>query len=219
MIDSARGVHRSALEQFRIGIGPSSSHTVGPMRAAQDFAERLRAVPVPVARVRVRLLGSLGATGIGHGTPDAVVAGLRGLDPQTCDPDDVRGSWAALGSGGSVALLGGRPIVVSQQQIRLNPLIRRPEHANAIRLLAWDVDRQLLRDQQYFSVGGGFVVDGPAFGPGGAPIDVGSPTDTASAAVVPHRFGSAKDLLYCRRIVAARINRFPDQRCLAETSQ
>ena len=81
----------SAFELFSIGVGPSSSHTVGPMRAARDFATRLREEGLleRVERVTCTLYGSLGATGIGHGTPDAVVAGLQGLEPETVDPDAV----------------------------------------------------------------------------------------------------------------------------------
>ena len=83
----------SALDLFSIGIGPSSSHTVGPMRAARAFAERLAddGILERVTRVTCSLYGSLGSTGLGHGTPDAVVAGLAGLRPDDCDPDDVRG--------------------------------------------------------------------------------------------------------------------------------
>ena len=86
----------SAFELFSIGVGPSSSHTVGPMRAARDFAIRLRESGLldRVARVTCTLYGSLGATGIGHGTPDAVVAGLQGLSPETVDPDAVRAAWS-----------------------------------------------------------------------------------------------------------------------------
>ncbi|WP_274543190.1 serine dehydratase beta chain, partial [Microbacterium sp. CPCC 204701] len=82
----------SAFELFSIGVGPSSSHTVGPMRAAHDFVVRLRESGLlpRAGRVTCTLYGSLGATGIGHGTPDAVVAGLRGLEPETVDPDAVR---------------------------------------------------------------------------------------------------------------------------------
>ncbi|GII98935.1 L-serine dehydratase [Sediminihabitans luteus] len=96
----------SALDLFSIGIGPSSSHTVGPMRAARAFVDELAARDVlhDVAQLEVVLCGSLGATGIGHGTPDAVVAGLRGLDPETCDPDDVPGGWEKLGDGATVTL-------------------------------------------------------------------------------------------------------------------
>ncbi|MEN0134782.1 MAG: serine dehydratase beta chain, partial [Rhodococcus sp. (in: high G+C Gram-positive bacteria)] len=85
----------SLTELFSLGIGPSSSHTVGPMRAAADFVDELRASGRldRVERVECVLYGALAATGIGHGTPDAVVAGLAGSRPETCDPDDVRGAW------------------------------------------------------------------------------------------------------------------------------
>jgi L-serine dehydratase len=89
-------VYVSALDLFSIGIGPSSSHTVGPMRAgARTSPHRVADLP-GIARVSVQLYGSLSATGRGHGTPDAVVAGLRGAQPETCDPDDVRGAWSEL---------------------------------------------------------------------------------------------------------------------------
>ena len=101
----------SAFELFSIGVGPSSSHTVGPMRAARDFATRLRedGLLERVERVTCTLYGSLGATGIGHGTPDAVVAGLQGLEPETVDPDAVRspGRWPTA----TLALDGTRPSV------------------------------------------------------------------------------------------------------------
>nr|WP_235201510.1 serine dehydratase beta chain [Microbacterium sp. CH12i] len=96
----------SAFDLFSIGVGPSSSHTVGPMRAALDFARRLSATGVlaEVQRVTCTLYGSLGATGIGHGTPDAVVAGLRGLAPESCDPADVRTAWGEFPVGGTLLL-------------------------------------------------------------------------------------------------------------------
>ncbi|MDN6511052.1 MAG: L-serine ammonia-lyase, partial [Corynebacterium sp.] len=92
---SIESVYVSALDLFSIGIGPSSSHTVGPMRAGADFARRAAALP-GLTRVRVQLYGSLSATGHGHGTPDAAVAGLAGAQPETCDPYAVRGSWGRL---------------------------------------------------------------------------------------------------------------------------
>lgn len=90
---STTGVYVSALEFFSIGIGPSSSHTVGPMRAARTFVGELSdaGLTAAVDRIRCNLHGSLAATGIGHCTPDAVIAGLRGLDPETCEPNDVHG--------------------------------------------------------------------------------------------------------------------------------
>ena len=98
----------SVFDLFSIGIGPSSSHTVGPMRAANRFVALLdeRGALPRVAGVCVELYGSLGATGIGHGTPDAVVAGLTGLVPETCDPAAVRGAWQGLGAGAPIRVAG-----------------------------------------------------------------------------------------------------------------
>src|SRR5579875_525730 len=149
------GIHRSALDLFSIGIGPSSSHTVGPMRAARDFADRVAAAP-SAAHVRVRLLGSLGATGIGHGTPDAVVAGLAGLEPETCDPDEVRGAWQALGTDGRIRI-GGRDVAMAMADVELAPLTRLPRHPNAMRCTALDADGAVVAEETYYSVGGGFV--------------------------------------------------------------
>jgi L-serine dehydratase len=181
------GVYRSALDLFSIGIGPSSSHTVGPMRAAADFAERLRAVPTSPARLRVRLFGSLGATGVGHGTPDAVVAGLAGLAPETCDPAAVHGSWKAL-NGGAPVLVGGHVVLLTESDIELAPLTRLPRHPNALRFTALDGDGELVVEQTYYSVGGGFLErEGEGrIGDAGAPL--------------PHPFRSGAELLAtCRR--------------------
>ena len=151
----------SALDLFSIGIGPSSSHTVGPMRAARAFAEHLAddGLLDRVTRVTCSLYGSLGATGLGHGTPDAVVAGLAGLQPQDCDPEAVRGAWAGLGiDGGEVRLAGRHPITMTQADVSLEPRTRLPGHPNALTLQAWGDDAALpLAEETYYSVGGGFI--------------------------------------------------------------
>lgn len=151
----------SALDLFSIGIGPSSSHTVGPMRAATAFVDRLDEAGLTerVARVSCSLYGSLGATGLGHGTPDAVVAGLAGLRPHDCDPDEVRGAWQRLDSEGSELRLGGRhPIRLRPSDITLEPRTRLPGHPNALTLQAWDADGALpIAEETYYSVGGGFI--------------------------------------------------------------
>jgi L-serine dehydratase len=147
----------SVLELFTVGIGPSSSHTVGPMRAATAFLERAGDAVDRVTRVRVTLCGSLGATGLGHGSPDAVVAGLRGLDPASCDPALIRGGWTALGEGAEVSLLGRIPVRVSQGDIRLAPLTRMPLHSNGMRFEAFDETDTLLLGAEWYSVGGGTV--------------------------------------------------------------
>ncbi len=129
----------SAFELFSIGVGPSSSHTVGPMRAARDFATRLREEGLleQVERVTCTLYGSLGATGIGHGTPDAVVAGLNGLEPETVDPDAVRSAWSGWDDADLLELDGTRPIRFRRGDIAFAPATRLPGHPNAMSLEAW----------------------------------------------------------------------------------
>ena len=169
----------SLFDLFSVGIGPSNSHTVGPMRAALDFVDRLRASGAleDVRSVTCTLYGSLGATGLGHGTPDAVVAGLQGLDPESCDPDLVHGAWSGLVRGSSTALrdagflelasggdrstidLGGtHPIAIEQSDISFEAHTRLPAHPNALSLVAWgDADALPLLSETYYSVGGGFI--------------------------------------------------------------
>jgi L-serine dehydratase len=150
----------SALDLFSVGIGPSSSHTVGPMRAARRFVTE----PAgswgldSVARIRVTLYGSLAATGLGHGTPDAVLAGLRALEPDTCDPDDVRGLTARLESAGSIDLAARHSVPFEKGDVVLAPLTRLPEHPNALAFETFDAAGSQLSRDVYFSVGGGFVV-------------------------------------------------------------
>ncbi|MFC0454785.1 L-serine ammonia-lyase [Rhodococcus jostii] len=150
----------SLTDLFSLGIGPSSSHTVGPMRAAADFVDDLHASGRldRVMTVDCVLYGALAATGIGHGTPDAVVAGLAGARPETCDPDGVRGAWRGLGDGATVVLGGKRPVVVRERDVVFAPLTRMPLHTNALRLRAFDGARSAVADRVFYSVGGGFVV-------------------------------------------------------------
>lgn len=148
----------SAFELFSIGVGPSSSHTVGPMRAARDFVIRLRDTDAlaRTARVTCVLYGSLGATGIGHGTPDAVVAGLRGEDPATVEPDDVRRAWSDW-LGGELVLDGTRPVAFAKDDIVFAPRTRLPGHPNAMTLTALDAAGSALAEDTYYSIGGGFI--------------------------------------------------------------
>ncbi len=149
----------SALDLFSVGIGPSSSHTVGPMRAARDFGAECVAAPAgaTIARVTCRLFGALGATGLGHGTPDAVLAGLAGMSPETCDPAAVRGLWP--GRGERELLLAGRlPLRVSGGDLTFEPFVRLPGHPNALTLAAHDADGAVVLERTYYSVGGGFIL-------------------------------------------------------------
>ena len=166
----------SAFDLFSVGIGPSSSHTVGPMRAAADFVERLEAGGLLEAadRIGITLYGSLGSTGLGHGTPDAVLAGLAGLRPETCDPTTVHGRYAELADGEalpdaeeSTLLLGGRRRVpIAADDLQFEPWTRLPVHPNALTIAAWDdADPLPLAEETYYSIGGGFITrdgDDPA---------------------------------------------------------
>ena len=177
--------HVSALDLFSIGIGPSSSHTVGPMRAARLFLEPLRASGRlgDVHRVRVVLHGSLAATGAGHGTPAAVLAGLAGLEPETCDPAVVGRMPEAVERGGGLRLLGVHQVAFAAADLRMAPLTRLPRHPNAMTLEATDAAGDVLAADTWFSVGGGFVVrDGD--------------DETAVPSVeAPYGFADAADLL------------------------
>ncbi|WP_290474725.1 serine dehydratase beta chain, partial [Leifsonia sp. 71-9] len=155
----------SAFDLFSIGIGPSSSHTVGPLRAARAFAVRLHDEGIldRIDQVTCTLYGSLGSTGIGHGTPDAVVAGLRGLEPENCRPEDVRGAWSGLPDGATIALAGLREIPFARDDIDFEPRTRLPGHPNALTLRAWgrgesgEREPLPLREETYYSIGGGFI--------------------------------------------------------------
>ena len=149
----------SAFDLFSIGVGPSSSHTVGPMRAALDFARRLSGSGEldRIARVECTLYGSLGATGIGHGTPDAVVAGLRGLAPETCEPAAVRAAWSAYPEGEPLRIDGAHAVPFQKDDIVFAPRTRLPGHPNAMTLIARDRDGTILFEQTYYSIGGGFI--------------------------------------------------------------
>jgi L-serine dehydratase len=155
----------SAFELFSLGIGPSSSHTVGPMRAAADFAARLAASGqlADVRRVTCTLYGSLGATGLGHGTPDAVVAGLEGRAPETVDPADVRGAWTAWPDGRELRLAGSHAVPFAKGDILFAPRTRLPGHPNAMTLTA-------------FAEGAAVPVEGaPVPVAGAGPVPAGGP--------------------------------------------
>lgn len=159
-------VYVSVFDLFSIGIGPSSSHTVGPLRAAKAFANNLQTAGIleRVSRVTCTLYGSLGATGIGHGTPDAVIAGLRGFDADTCDPDEVRGAWLRQGeTEQTLALVGVHPVAFETSDIEFEPRTRLPGHPNALTLRAWGTATDgpssplPLFEETYYSIGGGFI--------------------------------------------------------------
>ncbi|GAB2329619.1 L-serine ammonia-lyase [Streptomyces variabilis] len=157
----------SVFDLFSIGIGPSSSHTVGPMRAARMFARRLRNEDLldSVASVRAELYGSLGATGHGHGTPKAVLLGLEGDSPRTVDVESADERVEKIKDGGRIRLLGEHEIGFAyDDDLVLHRRKALPYHANGMTLWAYDASGAELLAKTYYSVGGGFVVDEDAVG-------------------------------------------------------
>ena len=151
----------SVFDLFKIGIGPSSSHTVGPMKAAALFARALQADGQLAAteRVEVRLYGSLGATGKGHGTDTAVMLGLEGAQPDTIDPDTMADRLTTIRSSKTLRLGGAKAIAFAEKTDVL--FLRRETlsyHPNGVKFMAFDASGALLQERRYFSVGGGFVV-------------------------------------------------------------
>ncbi|MFE9179349.1 L-serine ammonia-lyase [Streptomyces sp. NPDC007126] len=157
----------SVFDLFSIGIGPSSSHTVGPMRAARMFARRLRNEKLldSVASVRAELYGSLGATGHGHGTPKAVLLGLEGDSPRTVDVETADDRVEKIKSSGRISLLGEHEIPFAyDDDMVLHRRKALPYHANGMTLWAYDAEGAEVLTKTYYSVGGGFVVDEDAVG-------------------------------------------------------
>ncbi|MBV4534687.1 MULTISPECIES: L-serine ammonia-lyase [Pseudomonas] len=156
----------SVFDLFKIGIGPSSSHTVGPMRAAARFAEGLRRDHLlsQTVCVKAELYGSLGATGKGHGSDKAVLLGLEGEQPDTVDTESIPARLQAIRESGQLRLLGEQPIgFVEKQHLAM---IRKPldYHPNGMIFRAFDAAGLQIRSREYYSVGGGFVVDEEAAG-------------------------------------------------------
>lgn len=150
----------SVLDLFKVGIGPSSSHTVGPMWAALDFVGLLEATGRldQTANLRIDLLGSLGATGSGHRTDAATLLGLSGLVPNTVTTAQIDATLNAIERDHQLLLGGRHAVPMLDDTIRFRPLTMRPEHPNAMRITAYDSDGQTIATHGYYSVGGGFVM-------------------------------------------------------------
>ncbi|WP_312834828.1 L-serine ammonia-lyase [Comamonas sp.] len=151
----------SVFDLFKIGIGPSSSHTVGPMRAAHAFVQRLQrqGALAQVARLRCQLFGSLGATGIGHASDRAVILGLAGHAPDTVDVNAVDAIIADVNNSQQLLLNGEQRIVFDPAtDLLLIGAVSLPFHPNGMRFEAWDAQHELVDAQAYYSVGGGFIV-------------------------------------------------------------
>jgi len=153
----------SVFDIFKVGIGPSSSHTMGPMRAAREFVLKLERAGLLAAaqQVTVRLYGSLALTGLGHGTDRAVLVGLEGADPETVDPDGIEPALQRIRATQRIRLLGRHEIEFEEKsRLLLLRTERLPEHPNGMRFTAADGGGNTLAEQDFYSIGGGFIVRG-----------------------------------------------------------
>lgn len=177
----------STFELFKIGIGPSSSHTMGPMTAAADFCAALGERVRQTARVEVRLYGSLALTGVGHATDRAILLGLSGERPAQCDPDRADRLVAAIRNTGTLQLGGMQPIAFAEaQDLLFLQRERLPHHSNAMRFAAYAGDGALLAEEVSYSIGGGAVVSE-------ASLNRNAPDEGLWD--VPHPFASGDELL------------------------
>ncbi|RPI16437.1 MAG: L-serine ammonia-lyase [Lysobacterales bacterium] len=179
----------SVLDIFKIGVGPSSSHTMGPMNAACTFVEYLEREGKlgQTARVGVQLYGSLALTGLGHCTDRAVLLGLEGHRPDAIDPESIEPTVARIRSSGRLRL-GGRHEIPFDEPLDL--LLHReqtlPAHTNGLRFTALDDAGSPIHRAEFYSIGGGFVVRAEDYGRGASPV---------AEVAVPHPFSSARELL------------------------
>ncbi len=184
----------SLFELFKIGVGPSSSHTVGPMRAALSFIDGLQRARIlhSVGRVRIDLYGSLALTGIGHGTDNAILFGLAGCAPDTITPDQQHRTLAAaadltLHLAGSTAIHFDHAFDLILHRDRMYPGTE-STHPNGMRFTAFDAVGNVLATEVYYSIGGGFIVTAEHF----SPNENATPQTTRT---VPYPFRSASQLL------------------------
>ncbi|HKV22532.1 MAG TPA: serine dehydratase beta chain, partial [Mycobacterium sp.] len=169
----------SVFDLFKIGIGPSSSHTVGPMIAADRFARGLaeEGTLASTRRVTVELFGSLGATGKGHGSIPAVALGLMGERPDVVDPALTPDRIAAMTESGQLRLLGEQPIAFDlADDIVLHRNKQARFHSNAMMFRAVDDSGAVLAERTFYSIGGGFVLDGSQVSDDDDPVVVADET-------------------------------------------
>lgn len=179
----------SVLDLFSVGIGPSSSHTVGPMRAAKRFADGLKSDGQlsSTTRVQAELFGSLGATGRGHGSDKAVVLGLQGQDPDTVDTSTADDQVAAAALDAELRIGGDHRVDFNwDEDVVLHRRKSLPAHPNGMTFRALDRTGAVLSERSFYSIGGGFVVDGDA--DGGDQV-------VADDTVLPYPFTTADELL------------------------
>jgi L-serine dehydratase len=193
----------SVFDLFKIGIGPSSSHTVGPMRAARLFALRLQHDEQldRTVRVQAALHGSLGATGKGHGSDKAVLLGLAGHEPDTVDVEAIPALLDAIRSSARLTLLGTREVAFNEREdLVFHRRETLPFHANGMRFIAFDAIGAELANRTYYSVGGGFVVSDQVAADGSKQKAIAPDTT-----VLPHPFHSGAELLVLTRTLGCSI--------------
>ncbi|MCR9128303.1 MAG: L-serine ammonia-lyase [Alphaproteobacteria bacterium] len=155
-------MHFGVFDLFKIGVGPSSSHTVGPMKAARLFLERIDAEHglTAIARVQAEAYGSLALTGSGHATDKAILWGLEGVEPESANPDALPGRIERIDAEKTIKLLDRREVAFDRAtDLLFKGEIRLPFHSNAMKFSAFDDQGEALREEIWYSIGGGFVID------------------------------------------------------------
>src|ERR1700678_3191447 len=188
-------VQHSLFELFKIGIGPSSSHTMGPMRAALRFARELESAGLSsrTASIQVGLYGSLALTGHGHGTDRAILLGLSGQTPEGIDPAEIEAKLFAIRTAGTLQLPGHHSVAFDEakhlifHRDQMYPVDGVPSHPNGMRFSAFDNEGGVLLERVFFSIGGGFIVSAGELGGAQSAVD--------EARGVPYPFHSAQELL------------------------
>jgi L-serine dehydratase len=180
----------STFDLFKIGIGPSSSHTVGPMRAAARFVERWLVQEGHLdacTRIKTELFGSLALTGKGHGSDKAILLGLQGQWPHLIDPDNIEPMLALIRKNKSLQLTANKNISLDEKtDLVFNKRQKLPFHSNGMRFIAYDVNGHELASREYYSVGGGFVVNQD---------EAAKDRITADTTVLPYPFKSGDELM------------------------
>ena len=177
----------SVFDIFKVGVGPSSSHTMGPMVAGGQFLDRVRALPFHAHGLRASLHGSLAFTGVGHATDRATILGLAGLLPDTYDHDVAEKTLAQINETGEIHAPGLNPLKFNpKEDLQFDYGPNLPGHANGMILMATDAQGDIILQETYYSIGGGFVLTADELAAGKA---------TDEGATVPYPFKSAAEML------------------------